>query len=82
MTVMSHMVEQLMQDFDPDDDLRSRRVDQQEYEQWARGFVFEGLRNQRYGQSFCNHFGIQDNLLYFAESVDQADLYIQKNYIK
>ena len=82
MTVISHMVEQLMQDFDPDEALRSRQVDREQYDQWARGFVFEGLKNQRYGQSFCNHFGIQDNLLFFAGSVEEADRYIQKHYIK
>jgi hypothetical protein len=79
MTVMSHMVEQLMQNFDPE---FSPRVPREQYDQWARGFVFDGLRNQRYGQSFCNRFGIQDNLLFFAESVEEADRYIQKNYIK
>ena len=82
MTVISHMVEQLMQDFDPDEELKFRRVSPEEYQQWARGFVFEGLRNQRYGQSFCNHFGIQDNLLFFAGSVEEADRYIQKHYIR
>ena len=82
MTVISHMVEQLMQNFDPDEQLRSRQIDRGEYEQWARGFVFEGLRNQRYGQSFCNRFNIQDNLLFFAGSVEEADRYIQKHYIR
>jgi hypothetical protein len=76
---MSHMVEQLMQNFAPE---HPTKISQTDYEQWARGFLFEGLRNQRYGQSFCNKFGIQDNLLFFAGSVEEADSYIQKYYLK
>jgi hypothetical protein len=73
------MVEQLMQNFAPE---HPAKISQTDYEQWARGFLFEGLRNQRYGQSFCNKFGIQDNLLFFAGSVEEADSYIQKYYLK
>ena len=76
---MFHMVEQLMQNFAPE---HPTKISQTDYEQWARGFLFEGLRNQRYGQSFCNKFGIQDHLLFFAGSVDEADSYIQKYYLK
>jgi len=76
---MSHMVEQMMQNFAPE---HPTKISQTDYEQWARGFLFEGLRNQRYGQSFCNKFGIQDNLLFFAGSVEEADSYIQKYYLK
>jgi hypothetical protein len=60
----------------------SVKVAQHDYEQWARGFAFDGLRNLRYGQSFCNRFGIQDNILYYAQTFDEADRYIQKNYVK
>jgi len=59
-----------------------KQVTEEEYLQWARGFIFEGLRNQRYGQSFCNHFNIHDNILYYAGTVDEADRYIRKVYIR
>ncbi len=78
---MSHIVDQLMQNFDPDEESRSRKVSQLDYDQWARGFVFEGLQNQRYGQSFCNRFGIQDHILFYSTTVDEADRYIRKNYL-
>jgi hypothetical protein len=58
------------------------KVSRQDYEQWARGFVFDGLRDLRYGQSFCNRFGITDNILYYARTFDEADRYIQKTYVK
>jgi len=72
-------VDELMQDRRPEYRVR---VTQEDYEQWARGFVFEGLRDQRYGQSFCNRFGIRDNILFYASTVEEADQYIQKNYLR
>ena len=79
MTAMSHMVDELMQDRRPEYRVR---VSQEDYEQWARGFVFEGLRDQRYGQSFCNRFAIQDNILFYTSSYEEADRYIQENYVR
>jgi hypothetical protein len=76
--VIDHMVEDLMRDRAD----QKVRVSQEDYEQWARGFVFEGLRDQRYGQSFCNRFGIQDNILFYASTVEEADRYILKNYVR
>ena len=75
---MYHMVNELL----AKDLQRRTKVSQSEYEQWAREFVFEGLKNQRYGQSFCNRFNIQDNILFYSTTVDQADSYIQKQYIR
>lgn len=79
MTAMSHIVRDLMQNPNPS---KSSRIGRERYEQWARGFVFDGLRNQRYGQSFCNHFKIQDNILFYAGTVEEADRYIQEHYVK
>jgi hypothetical protein len=59
-----------------------KRISRSEYDQWARGFVFEGLRDQRYGQSFCNRFGIQDNILFYSRTVEEADRYIQRVYVR
>lgn len=80
---MCHIVEQIS-DFQKSNShgVWTLTVSKHDYEQWARGFVFEGLRNQRYGQSFCNHFNIKDNILYYVGSVEEADAYIQKNYIR
>ena len=52
------------------------------FEQWRQNFTFEGLRGQRYGQSFCNRFGISDNLLYYTQwPVEQVNDYIERYYI-
>jgi len=53
-----------------------------QFEQWKQEFTFDALYGLRYGQSFCNHFDITDNLLYYNSwSVDQTDKYIKKNYV-
>lgn len=57
-------------------------ITQAEFEQWQLAFTFEALQGQRYGQSFCNHFGISDNLLYYTQwPTDQVDDYIQRYYL-
>lgn len=57
-------------------------VPQRQYEQWAAGFVFEAVRNQRYGQSFCNKFNISDNILFHERDLNRADAYIRKHYVR
>jgi hypothetical protein len=53
-----------------------------EYEQWRESYTFLALQGQRYGQSFCNQFGITDNHLYYnTGGVDWADSYIRKTYL-
>ena len=79
MTAMYHMVDELMQDRRTETRVR---VSQEDYEQLARGFVFEGLRDLRYGQSFCNRFNIRDNILFYTSTVEEADQYIQKHYVR
>jgi hypothetical protein len=53
-----------------------------EYEQWRESYTFLALQGQRYGQSFCNTFGITDNHLYYnTGGVDWSDAYIRKTYL-
>jgi hypothetical protein len=53
-----------------------------EYEQWRESYTFLALKGQRYGQSFCNRFGITDNHLYYnTGGVDWSDAYIRKTYL-
>ena len=52
------------------------------YKVWKKGYIFEGLKGIRFGQSFCNHFGIADNILFYERDADRAESYIQKNYVR
>ena len=77
---MGHLVSSLMQSklFDP-----GQHISLEQYTEWKNHCSFDALRGLRYGQSFCNHFDISDNLLYYtAFDVGQCDDYIMKNYIK
>lgn len=54
----------------------------EDYELWKRDFIWEALHGMRYGQSFCNHFGITDNHLYYAPGdIAWCDRYIREQYI-
>lgn len=78
--MMEHLVREL---FDiVKEHTEPRQVTQDEYEDWRTGFIFDSIRNLRYGQSFCNHFGISDNILFYDTNVENADQYIRKHYIK
>jgi len=53
-----------------------------DYEQWRESYTFLALKGQRYGQSFCNRFGITDNHLYYnTGGVEWSDAYIRKTYL-
>lgn len=58
-------------------------VSQADYDHWRNKiFTFEGIRGIRYGQSFCNHFGITDHILYYRDDWQLADEHIRKFYIE
>lgn len=60
----------------------SGKIDRGEYEQWRQDFIWEALHGIRYGQSFCNRFGLHDNhLFYNTGDIEWADKYIRKTYI-
>ena len=57
-------------------------ITQEDYDQWRRDYIWEALHGVRYGQSFCNHFGIKDNHLYYAPGdIAWCDKYIRKTYL-
>jgi hypothetical protein len=58
-----------------------KKISMEQYEIWKKDAVFDGLRGLRYGQSFCNSFNIQDNILFFTMNHVEADEYIRKLYI-
>ena len=57
------------------------KVTQEQYEDWKRQFTVDALRGQRYGQSFCNRFGITDNLLFYTTEIEWCENYIRKQYL-
>lgn len=58
-------------------------ISQDDYELWLKDVIWDALHGIRYGQSFCNRFGILDNLLYYSTwPNEQMDDYIKKHYIE
>jgi hypothetical protein len=54
----------------------------EDFELWQKDVVWDALHGIRYGQSFCNRFGISDNLLYYTTwPYEQIDEYIKKTYV-
>ena len=57
-------------------------ISQDDFDLWQKDVIWDALHGQRYGQSFCNRFGISDNLLYYTTwPADQIDAYIKRTYI-
>lgn len=54
---------------------------QDNYDRWDREYVFDAMRGQRYGQSFCNHFGITDYLLWYERDHMRARERIRCHYL-
>lgn len=77
--VMKHMVEDLMISMHGRLPVEELTVDS--YQRWDREYVFDALMDQRYGQAFCNYFGITDNLLFYERDAERARRYIQTHYL-
>lgn len=65
----------------PDANFKMKSVCQADYLAWQHEFVFDALQGLRYGQSFCNHFDITDNILFYERDPEWADTYIRSYYI-
>jgi hypothetical protein len=58
------------------------RITQKQFDQWQKLVCFDIIKGLRYGQSFCNHFEISDNILYYEFSWINAEAYIKRVYIE
>ena len=57
-------------------------ITREQFEQWKQEFSFDALHGIRYGQSFCNHFKVTDNILFYTmKDPAEADSYIARHYI-
>ena len=60
---------------------RRNSIPPAEYEVWKREFTFEGIKGARYGQSFCNHFDITDNRIFYERDWARCDKLIRKEWL-
>ena len=53
-----------------------------DYESWQKLYTFDALQDVRYGQSFCNHFDIQDHRIYYERDWVRCDTLIRREWIE
>lgn len=56
-------------------------IPQRDYEQWQKQYTWDALHDLRYGQSFCNHFGITDQRIFFERNWQTCDTVIQREWL-
>jgi hypothetical protein len=54
----------------------------EEYEKWQKLYTFDALQDLRYGQSFCNHFDIQDHRIFYERDWKRCDSLIRSVWIE
>jgi hypothetical protein len=60
-----------------------KKISQEDFDIWEKDVIWDCLHGIRYGQSFCNRFGISDNLLYYTTwPPEQMTDYIRKHYVE
>ena len=56
-------------------------IPRRDYEQWKKQYTWDALHNLRYGQSFCNYFGITDHRIFFERDWQVCDAMIQREWL-
>ena len=51
------------------------------YDQWCHSYIFDAMCNLRFGQAFCNHFGITDNHVFYERDIEKCKAMIQERYL-
>ena len=60
-----------------------KTINPEDFEIWQKDVIWDALHGIRYGQSFCNRFGISNNLSYYTTwPPEQLNDYIRKHYIE
>jgi len=77
--MFSHLVQELSRPAPTE--TRQNLVSLDEYLDWQKQYTFDALLSQRYGQSFCNHFNIEDSRLFYDRDWVRCDLMIRSEWI-
>ena len=74
--------EQLMKEIVDNRGPHNLTITQDQFDSWQKIAAWDIMQGLRYGQSFCNHFGVTDNILYYEFSWLNAEAYIKRTYIE
>jgi hypothetical protein len=56
-------------------------ISKQDFKEWQKVYTWDALHGIRYGQSFCNHFAINDNRLFYERNQQRCDSLIRHEYL-
>jgi hypothetical protein len=79
MTGLQHMVRDIM--YAQENSAEPGSVSEDNYHEWQKIYTWHALVDQRYGQSFCNHFVISDNRLYYERNWVKCDSIIRSEWL-
>jgi hypothetical protein len=79
MTAIQQMVRDMVYAQENSAELNS--VLEANYLEWQKFYTWDALVGQRYGQSFCNQFGITDNRLYYERDWIRCDTIIRSEWL-
>lgn len=79
MSGLQHMVRDIM--YAQENGAEPNSVAEANYLEWQKLYTWDALVDQRYGQSFCNYFGITDNRLYYERDWTRCDTIIRSEWL-
>ena len=74
----ARMIGDLVREVDRNQELKITRA---KYQAWRKDYTWLGIQGQRYGQSFCNTFGITNHVLWYTKEWTRADDIIRTQYL-
>jgi hypothetical protein len=58
-------------------------ITREQYEEFKHQYIFDVLKDLRYGQAFCNYFNIQNGTpLFYFRDMATCERWIEDNYIR
>jgi hypothetical protein len=76
------MTEQLIECNAPGVPFDPNSISMEAYEQWQKEYTWDALQDQRYGQSFCRQFAVEDYRLFYERDWVKSDSIIRSEYLE
>lgn len=78
MNTMQHMVDDLLHS---KNGAEVNSISEANYLEWQKFYTWDALNDQRYGQSFCNHFGVTDYRIFYERDWIRCDTIIRSEWL-
>lgn len=58
------------------------KISKAQYEEWKKQWLFDAISGDRYGQSFCKYFGMDNSrVLYWLKDNKICERWIEENHV-